>query len=447
MFNHLYNKPLEQSTPALENDNKATSAINLVEGFIGEAKLAEAEAAQDAEGISAIVSAISKCQVALQTIETNSELVQDAINVDSGLTAREANFLKSSLSQLEADFGENAFAIPALENMGGDQARSVQSEIALENMKEKFQAVWKRIVEMLEKLKKAAKEMWRKLFGSFENLKKAADAADKKFGSLGSELKDGDFAIKGLDAVAVDGKADYDKIPAAITSLVKDGKAALEEHAAAFQAYADAVSEHVGADIDDAKLKAASGKVASAVEGLSSIRGGKSTELGGKKYTYVDLMGGKGLLATGEKADVSGDSAARAEALTDALKALSRKVGPWTAKVQGDAENKKATPWKQGTIVNVATEVGKIADYLLDTQKAADAAEKALDDVVKAANKRAGVKVDEDKKELGKEVSVASTLATKLSGLSTVQLALANHIASVARSSLSIADKTAARYK
>lgn len=447
LFTHLMANPLE-SEVALENDVKVNeSAVDAVAIHLAEAKAVDAEVTVEAAGMAAIISAVATCSSALDVLSANAVHVEDAIKVDAGLTPREAAFLTSSLSQLDAQFGGSAFAIPALENIGGDQARLLQSEIALENMRDKFDAVWKRIVEMLEKLKKAAIEMYRKIFGSFENLKKAADAADKKFGSLGSELKDGDFTVKGLDKVAVAGKANYDAVPAAITSLTRDGKAALDENQRVFQAYADAVAEHVGADIDDAKLKAASAKVATALEGLAKVSGGKKASLGGKDYNYVDLMGGAGLLATGEeKIDVSGDSGARADAISAGLKALVRKVGPWTAKVDGKADD-KVTPWKQAQCINVATEAGKIADYLLDMQKAADAAGKALDDVAKAAKKRGGAKVEEDKKALAKEVQVASSLASKLTSLTTVQLALGNHIASVTRQSLELANKTAAQYK
>lgn len=448
IFNFVDNNPLKSST-ALESDsavvNGTDQSVRLALAEMGDALN---EATEESANVVGFIGAIGKCVATMNLVAEQQELVADSIKIDGGMSVREAKFLETSLRSLDADFGEGAFHLAALENFGGDAARTTQSEVANEALKDKFSALWARIIEMLEKLKASLKDMWRKLFGSFEGLKKAADAADKKFGSLGTTLEKDKLDLSGLEKVAVDGKVDYTKIPNALAKLEGVIGGLFTQNQSVVNDYADAVSEHLAADVDDAKLKAASAKVAAAIGKLGDVQGGKSIKSGEVTFNAVEVMGGASFMAQVPGAvDVSGDSKARAAALSAALKFVSRKVGPTDPKEKIDGAVKAASPWKQADIIIVGTVAGKIADALLDLQKQVDAQEKAFDDVIKAAKKRSSTAIEEDKKDLTAEVGVATTLANKLTSLSTSSLALAQHVAGVARTALSVADKTAACYK
>lgn len=396
---------------------------------------------------------------------------------DGGFTRREAAMFMSHMQSLGTTVGVDNFELPGLESFGGSNSRQAATEEALEGAKEWFKKVWARITAFLEKLQASAVNFWRKLADQGVKLNGYAAKVKAKADKIGDTLEEKEVTFKGTDTLAMNGtfKGGNDlvsAVKAAADFLDKD----LTEELKRGAGYVDAVTEYLGADVEEDKLSAAMKKFQAALgttlfyhQGMTkgTLPSGKAayigTHLPGNKALVVTLseavVDGVGLEAAAKKGKgetptdgdkAKADTAAgatghRADALKKGVLAVKRQFTDATKlSTAPKAEMEKQAPLAKGQIQDIASTAEMASNSYVELQKQNDNVAKALKDLVaKGKSKDVG-----DAQAFSKEIQALCGVASS-AGANAVAapMSAAIHVIKVMRAALGICEVSLGAWK
>jgi hypothetical protein len=393
---------MENNKDTPEDDKKVGDNAESLETDLGEVKEAAAEGDQnqaDTDEAEDTAAALEGFRVALEGYQSQGGISQEAAHFLTMQFTREAE---------RVGITETSKLMPALESFGGSNSRMQAGQIALENLKETIQRVWKAIVEQIKKAASWIEGYWNKVFGAAEKLKKRAtalaDAGRNANGTIKETTWENDRLAKELAINNVP--------PTAILQNVKDLKEVLSAVVTRGAAITNTVGEEAVTAVSElngeniSKIAAACQPIIGTDVSDAEARGVAPAPAGMKLVVSKELFGGQALFSR-----VPSEGGSDITASTKVLGQTLYSVGKVSKNVKEPTSKKFAT-LKGPDAASIAELVGEIADELLayrkNVPKLKDLQKKLGSAAEKVANS-AGQEEDEGKR---KQLAACQSIAT-----------------------------------
>lgn len=414
---------LQEYFVSTESQEETVETMTLAESM--EAEMLEVEEAQrESEDAADDVRELESIADGLESIVADAEASLE----DGGLDESAARYLGHAVNAHTSRLGlESDKIVASLESFGGATGRTEATTISVESLKDTIKRIWNAIKTAVKKAMEAVANFFAKIFGGAKKLESRAAALEKALGDIKGKSASDKIAVPGASKLHLEGKLTGGEIIKGLESLRKYTETGIQKQVAGSISYYNAVS-----------AKVASSEVQKAMEEAAATKA-----IDEAKEDYVAVMskidavgkpmsGGVQMVMEGEAA--AGDSEIQ-------FKSLSMKK---TGKSVGD-DTKIDVP--------SVSDLEKILGHTKAIVKAIGDKERALKDLAgarKAAMEKSEqfVKAGEGGK-LGKawtQGKVNMALRSANADLVRPISQITGHSFSVARSALSLVEKSIAAY-
>lgn len=166
------------------------------------------EAAKDAEDTTDTVDELDDTAATLESIADDLIMFVQ----DGGMSPQTARVMNGRISDVYNRVGFAPTALPGLESYGGGSDRLQNTQVGLEDVKEKLMQIWQAIKNGILAAIKAAADLFAKIFGGFTKVKARAAELDKAASGLGSKKAEGKIKLMSAGKLSIDGKVSAETI-------------------------------------------------------------------------------------------------------------------------------------------------------------------------------------------------------------------------------------------